>query len=649
MKKTHALLYLFLAGFCLFSGRAGLRAQSMEVRLDEVTITAARRITGTTGLHTYRIDTLLKTRYMGTDLARILSRETNLNITSYGGEGSLSSVRLRGTGPSQTQVNWNGIPVNGATTGSTDLSLLTGGFSDAIDIAYGASGSLFGSGTFGGSINMINSPDWDNRIAVNAGAEAGSWGHVKTGLSVRTGNETWQYHLSGLFQSSPNTYSYNNEFKPGNPLETRINDSMMLGSVQHHLFLRLPKNWFVQYGGWWYSRSKLLPAPMSSEPVSSSSQSDLGIRNFARIAKWFNRSSIELTAALFSDSLVYRENKPHTDSLLRESGIGSSSLFLGASHRWFVNRSFTLESGAEGECLTARTESYGTTAREWHGAIWGLAKYTGKRLESTVSYRQAFYSMTGPHPLFSAAIRYRLPVTGITVKGQLSNKFRYPTLNDRFWLPGGNPGLLPEQGMGYDLGADWQPVRNNRVSLAMSAQIFYQNITNWIQWVPAGSWWTPQNIRSVTCDGLELDLGGSVTFNRVLLKAKAMYSFTESLNRGLVNAARQQKQLSYVPFHILNCQASVEFMGATVNMGYRYTGRRFTTDDHDPWLALDPVHVVDLSADYALPLKNNRLMLGATIGNLFNNRYQLIRAFPAPGRSFRLSVNYLLNSKVSAK
>lgn len=644
----HRILYtislIFCLPMCLLNGNCSLLAQSMEVRLDEVQIMGSRKNSYSADLHSVRIDTLLKIKYFGSDLSRILKEETNLNITQYGGQGSLASLRLRGTAPSQTQINWNGIPVTSPTTGSIDLSLLSGGMADAIEVAYGAGGSLFGNGTFGGSINLFNNPDWNNRISVNLAGEAGSWNHYKTGISLRTGNESFQYHLTGLYQSSPNNYRYHNSFKSGNPVEYRMNDSMNLWAFQQHLFFRLPHNWFIQYGVWWHSRDKQLPSSMSSAPMYTAFQKDQSIRQFVRATKWYRRTSIEMVAAYFTDSLFYGEKRAGTDSISKQSGIRSSDTYLSLYHRWFISGKFTIESGADFEYQNARVEAYNGLAGESHGAVFSLLKFLHQQFSVNLSYRHVFYSMTGPKPLFSAACQYRLPGNGLSFKGQVSNKFRFPSLNDRFWQPGGNPALLPESGIGYDLGVVWKTGDTRNSGINLSTQFFIQNINNWILWVPAGTYWSPMNVRKVKCQGVELDLTGRMTTGSVGWIGKVMYTYTESLDMNLPSAeTRYSRQLAYVPFHLLKLQVKANFHRFEASLGYKFTGQRFTTDDHDPWLNLDPYHLADCSMSYTILTKKNKIILSGNIYNLFDSDYQLIRAYPAPGRSFYLSVNYLFN------
>jgi vitamin B12 transporter len=650
LKEMHELkkyLTLFaLSAICQFIDIHQAMSQSLEVKLDEVRIMGSRKSSYTSDFHTVNIDSLLKTKYFASDLAQILKQETNLNITQYGGHGSLASLRLRGSAPSQTQINWNGIPVNSPTTGSIDVSLLSGGMADAIEIVYGAGGSLFGNGTFGGAINLLNSPDWENRLSFNVAGEAGSWNHYKTGFNVQTGSENFQYHLSGLYQSSPNTYQYKNVFKLGNPIENRLNDSLSLFSFQQHLFLRLPKHWFLQYGAWWQNREKMLPASMSSTPTLTAIQKDQSLRQFLRISKWYGKSTVEFVLAKYSDTLFYGEKLIGSDSILKNSGIRASNLFSSVHNRWFAADKITIETGADLEYQSAKVDAYGGIAKERRGALFGQLKYSANPIAINLSYRQVFYSMTGPRPLFSVATHYKFPGNGLTIKAQVSNKFRYPTLNDRFWKPGGNPNLLPETGVGYDLDLQWLYATTAKSTIKINSLLFLQQVNNWILWLPLGTYWSPQNVRQVKCQGIEVDINGRWNSRFGDFFTKVMYTYTESLDMSRPETdSRLNRQLAYVPFHLVKVQAGFSTRRLEANLGYKFSGRRFTTDNHDAWLDLYPYHIVDFSVGYSFFVRKERIVISGNISNLLNTNYQLIRAYPAPGRSFYLSINYLFNQK----
>ena len=154
----------------------------------------------------FRVDQLALSYIGNNSLGDILVYQTPAMVRQYGPAGFLTSLSVRGTGTNHTQVNWNGFAINSPTTGQADLSLIPAGFMQQVDVINGASGTSFGSGTFGGTVNMVNKPDWENRFSAEYTADAGSFGTISSRLKVQAGNHRWQYHASFLHQHAENDF-----------------------------------------------------------------------------------------------------------------------------------------------------------------------------------------------------------------------------------------------------------------------------------------------------------------------------------------------------------------------------------------------------------------------------------------------------------
>ncbi|MBK6947561.1 MAG: TonB-dependent receptor [Haliscomenobacter sp.] len=88
---------------------------------------------------------------------------------------------------------------------------------------------------------------------------------------------------------------------------------------------------------------------------------------------------------------------------------------------------------------------------EYKTALFASWKYRGGKLNAQGSLRQEIVGGT-PAPIVPAlGVDYQIH-PNLLVKGSASRNYRLPTLNDRFWAPGGNPDLLPESGWSQELG-----------------------------------------------------------------------------------------------------------------------------------------------------------------------------------------------------
>ncbi|MFO7616799.1 MAG: TonB-dependent receptor, partial [Bacteroidales bacterium] len=409
---------------------------------------------------------------------------------------------------------------------------------------------------------------------------------------------------------------------------------------QQHLFIRLPGLWFIQAGNWIYAREKALPPAASSNPSRLARQTDNGARHYLKVTKWAGDHLFGLSAARFDDSLNYSERIVANDSVINSSGIRTSNTFLGVSHRWSASQSFSLESGADLERQQAASGSFAGQVSELRSALYLLARLNLGGLSGAAGIRQEFNGTNTPWPLVSLHASHPMG-DRLFLRASLSNKYRLPNLNEKYWKPGGNPDLLPETGFGGDLGLTWNGLQDNRFTPHASINLFAQEVNNWIQWLPAGTYWSPLNIREVRCQGMEAEWGSTLRLSDTQLKTTILYAYTESLDMSRENISeRLERQLAYVPLHTFRILAAVNHKPFDGSASFGYHGKRHTTDVHDQYLDLHAYYLADIQFGYQLQFKQSGLAIRLKINNLFNASFQTIRGYPSPGRSFSLMLIY---------
>ena len=157
----------------------------------------------------------------------------------------------------------------------------------------------------------------------------------------------------------------------------------------------------------------------------------------------------------------------------------------------------------------------------------------------------------------------------MVLKASVARNYRYPTLNDRYYQPGGNPDLRPEHGFTYDGGISFAlGGEAEGYTLRGEATLFDSHIDDWILWVQARrGYWTPRNVRKVHNYGAETKVDASVRLSPDWrLGLDAHFAWTPSINYGEpVNDADASygKQLVYVPEYAA---------AATATLGWRRKG-----------------------------------------------------------------------------
>ena len=612
---------------------------SKKLNLNEIIISASRKSESSPIFQIQRIDSVsLSEKTLTLNLASLLQQSIPVNLTSYGGKGSLTSIRLRGSGSNHTQINWNGIPVNSITAGSADIAQFLPGLFDRIEVISGASGSVFGSGTFGGAINLENQPVWEQRLQTLLYSEFGSWHHWLNGMTTRMGNEKLQYHISGVIQRSDNTYSYDNTFKPGNPREFRVNDTLDAMAWQQNLFWKLPSSVYLQAGTWHQRMQKDVPTAMSMTTNRLGSQDDNIFRIYFRVKKYFERAYAEGQTSWSRDQLAYSEtireggHETIKHSLLRTNRWISTALF-----RHYIKPALIAEAGGESDLQKAISGSYATTIQEVRGSLFTRLEYRRRSLMVQGAFRLEFTPYMGVKPLYSMGVSKQVNQS-LDARFLISNKFRTPTLNERYWNPGGNMELKPEYGHGFEAGLTYKKDMG-KVRLKSEGNLFLQNIHDWIQWVPSGPLWAPQNVRFVSCRGGDLHLHALLPMGESTLLVFSSITYTESLDMHRVGIEnRRERQLAYVPLWMGTTTMAVDLHRWSGGVDYRYTGQRYSTDDHDVWLILPPAHMIDLHTSCLLVDREVKVFIKMRIENLLNINYQWIRGYPSPGRGIYLSL-----------
>ncbi|MFW6096159.1 MAG: TonB-dependent receptor, partial [Bacteroidota bacterium] len=145
------------------------------------------------------IDTSILKTFASANLDELLSLSSPIFINTYGSSGSLSTPKLRGSASNHTSLTWNGFPIENTTMGQPDLSLAPSEFSEKISITHGASGSLYGNGTFGGSIDLKNDVDWDANNNITISSEYGSWNNQRYNFKGLAGDKVLKYRLNGIY------------------------------------------------------------------------------------------------------------------------------------------------------------------------------------------------------------------------------------------------------------------------------------------------------------------------------------------------------------------------------------------------------------------------------------------------------------------
>ena len=299
--------------------------------------------------------------YAGESLGHFLISSTALNVKAYGVGGALSSVSMRGTSASQVQVNWNGFPINSVTLGSCDFSMIPATGFDRVSVVYGAPGALYGSGTFGGAINLDNNLKLGKILSgsVNVGYE--SLKTVDGNLSFNIGNNkvAWKANVWGAV--SGNEFAYYDYIRQSDRIQTdgKWHDA---GTIQQ-IILRLSPTSTLEGGIWYQVKAYNIPSRIGS--VSYESQRDSTLKFYSAYKKSGDRWGLQIKAAIFNDEARYTQ-KPSAQATVYniDSRISSQQVCGDANFRYYLLKGLSLDAGITGLYITADVSAYAQKKEE---------------------------------------------------------------------------------------------------------------------------------------------------------------------------------------------------------------------------------------------------------------------------------------------
>ena len=167
------------------------------------------------GVQKTQLDSTVLRQNIALSMADILTFNSPLFVKQYG-RATLSTVSFRGTGPSHTQVTWNGMRINNPMLGMTDFSMIPSYFIDDAALLHGTSSVNETGGALGGVVKLATGPAHADGFGMQYVQGIGMFRTFDEFLRLMWGNSRWQISTRAVYQSSRNDYKYRNHDKKEN-------------------------------------------------------------------------------------------------------------------------------------------------------------------------------------------------------------------------------------------------------------------------------------------------------------------------------------------------------------------------------------------------------------------------------------------------
>jgi vitamin B12 transporter len=613
----------------LISVAAIAQIDTLELRELEISATTIRQISIGNPTESWSSETLQK--LPARNIAELLTNETGVFIKNYGA-GSLATSSIRGGSASHTLVLWNGLPVQSPMLGQLDLSLLPNNLAENVSVQYGGGTSMWGSGAIGGTIALNNQADFSNRFAVANQTSIGSFDYFNQQFQIKAGNNRFQSSTKIGQQEAKNDFQYS--IREDLPLQTQTNAEYLQRNILQDFYYKItPKQQLSTH--FWYQKSNRQIPPTINQNRNVARQSD---EAFRFILDWKRVSDRTVWKA---KTAYFRENLDYFDEAILLTSLSNFDTWLSDFEgQLFINKNQKIAFGATYTHTRATANGYlDETPQEYRAAIFANYQLNYKRWSLQLSARQELVDGEFIPLPPSLAINKDLGKYW-SINAKVSRNYRLPTLNDRFWQPGGNPDLLPEFGWSQEMSANFD-YKKEHFKIKTSVTGFNRTIKNWIFWSvePGQFFWSPRNITSVWSRGAEARLNLSYQIKDIQLKWNSGYHLTHSTNQVALTLPRiaEGQQLFYTPIHQAHSTFSVEYKGFLAAYNHHLTSETLGINGD-----LEAFDLGQVRLQYNFEWQKFKGNILFNINNCWNADYYVVEYRPMAGRHFQLSLTAAL-------
>lgn len=649
-------------------------AEERTVAIREITV-VGRRPMKEIGTQQTKLDSVALKENISLSMADVLAFNSSIFVKSFG-RATLSTVAFRGTSPSHTQVSWNGMKLNNPMLGMTDFSTIPSYFIDDASLLHGTSSVGETGGGLGGAVKLSTQPANAQGFGVQFIQGVGSFKSFDEFLRLTYGNDHWQVSTRAVYSSSPNDYKYLNHDKKENiydenmniidqyyPVERNRSGSYKDLHILQEAYYNTGKGDRLGLNAWYINSNRELAMLTVDHGADTDFDNRQREQTFRGILSWdhlrknwkvaakagyiYTWMAYDYKRDLGNGVMAHMTRSRSTINTLYgqaegEYYIGNKWLFTAnlSLHQHFVesrDKNIVLQQGGNGILgyRKARPELSGAISAKWRPI---------ERLGLSVVLREEMFGKEWTPIIPAFFIDGVLSERGnIVAKASVSRNFRFPTLNDLYFLPGGNPDLKRESGWTYDAGFSFAVGKSGVYSLSGSANWFESFVKDWIIWLPTTKgFFSPANIKDVHAYGVELQADLDVALTKEWqLGLDGSFSWTPSINEGEPRTPADKsvgKQLPYVPEFSSSVTGRLSWRRWAFTYKWCYYSERYTMSSNDISLSgkLPPYFMSNISLEKTIPLKHIELSAKGVINNLFNEQYLSVLSRPMPGINFQI-------------
>ena len=673
MKRIAIYIALVLLAFTSFAQKKEVK---WSLQIPEITVVGQRPMKEI-GTQQTKFDSVALKENIALSMADILTFNSSIFVKNYG-RATLSTVAFRGTSPSHTQVSWNGMKINNPMLGMTDFSMIPSYFIDDASLLHGTSSVNEMGGGLGGAVKLSTKPAQQKGFGLQYIQGIGSFKTFDEFLRLTYGNNHWQISTRAVYSSSPNDYKYRNHDKKENVYDEEMNIISQYYPIERNrsgaykdfhllqeVYYNTGKGDRLGLNAWYINSNRELAMLTVDHGNATDFENRQREQTFRGVLSWDHlRKNWKLgaKAGYIYTWVAYdykRDLGNGTMAHMTRSRSRINTLYGQIDGEYYIGQKWLFTANLSLHQHIVESEDKNIIRQDGNKAIVGYrkgrpelsgsasAKWTPtERLGLSVVIREEMFGKEWTPIIPAFFVDGVVSKRGnIVAKASVSRNFRFPSLNDLYFLPGGNPDLKKESGWTYDTGVSFAVGKAGVYSLSGSASWFESFIKDWIIWLPTTKgFFSPDNIKDVHAYGVELKADLNVALSKEWqLGLNGTFSWTPSINMGEPRTPADRsvgKQLPYVPEYSSAVTGRLSWRSWSLLYKWCYYSERFTMSSNDISLTgkLPKYFMSNISLEKILSFRWADISLKGTINNLFNEEYLSMLSRPMPGINFEVFV-----------
>lgn len=594
-----------------------------------------------------------------------------VTVKDYGGIGGLKTVSLRSLGAQHTAVGYDGITITDCQTGQIDIGRFSLTNVDQLSLSNGQSDNIFQPARFFASAGILNiqtlTPRFQDEKQTNVATEfkTGSWGLINPSILLEQKlSKKWSVSANGEWMSSDGHYPFMLHYGNGeNALvtkEKRKNTDVETLRAEAGLYGNLSDKEQWKLKAYYFQSSRGLPSAATYYyDYSSQRLWDKNTFVQSQYKKEFSSKWVFQTSAKWNWSYQrYLDPDYKGTSGKTENSYYQQEYYLSAStlYRMMDNLSFSLSTDGSINTMNANLKDFASPTRySWLTVIAG--KYVNDWLTLSASALATLIredaktgGSAGSHrklsPYVSASFK-PLRTEELRIRFFYKDIYRLPSFNDLYYGETGNVDLKPENASQYNIGITYNKAISHFLPyFSATVDAYYNKVSDKIIAVPTKNLfiWSMVNLGKVDIKGVDATANISLQpLNKLRINLSGNYTYQRALDvtnsdPNTIEGKTYKHQIAYTPRVSVSGTAGIETPWINLSYSFLHSGKRYILGQNINENRLDSYSDHSIAANRDFKFSRIIASLNLEMLNIMNKNYEIVKNFPMPGRSVRVTL-----------